>query len=225
MGKKNTLLYLDENLVRTAKRLGLNLSEVTEVALRERILPMLSGGERQLIFGFDQYLSDLQEESRCYELPSELEGAEFRNVGPFNEFKVKFKPGINVVLGPNASGKSMMVKAIALAFGQLKWARMRSPGVEAYQAQAFLKQGKKAGWVKIHIRKTPTVKLKLGTDRAERSVMCTLLDEPLDLTDDGHKREFMEWLRRRGGQVILFTHDESFVGPSVHVVRLGRVTK
>ena len=221
MGKKNTLLYLDEKVVMAAKRFGLNLSEVAEVALREKLSPLMSAGARQL--EFDKHLEDLREDGVCFELPFELDGIEIRNVGPIDEFKEKFKPGINVVLGSNGSGKSMMFGAIALAFGQqMKWTRRWPPAINvgAYRAQFFLKHGKKAGGVKIHMHKTPTAELKFSTGRTVRSVKCTLLDEPLNLAQDEHKRKFLEWLRRRGGQVILFTFDESFVIPSAHVIRL-----
>jgi len=41
--KKRTTLYLDEELIKTAKNLGLNLSRVCEIALEEAIKRMQGG--------------------------------------------------------------------------------------------------------------------------------------------------------------------------------------
>ena len=211
MAKKNTLLYLDENLVRRAKRFGLNLSEITEVALREKLLQYMSAGERQLDFG--QHLKDLQGEGMCFELPLELEGVEVRNLGPIDEFKAKFKPGINVVLGPNGSGKSIIFKTVVHVFGS------HPP---FFDIKTLLKHGKRRGEVKIHLRGATAVELKLGAGKAEHPRACMLLDEPLYAGMPDHKRKFLAWLRRRGGQAILFTTDESFAVPPVHTIRLPR---
>jgi len=212
MGKKNTLLYLDENLVRRAKKFGLNLSEVAEAALRERLLPLLSTGELQL--DFDQHLKDLKEEGDCYELPIELEGIGLKNVGPLNKLEVKFKRDINVILGPAGSGKSIMIRAIARAFGQ------RHPLVDE---KSLLKHGKWGGEIKIYLRESPAIELGLGKERAKRPIACMLLDEPLVQVLAKDKKKFLAWLKRKGNQVILASRDESFTAPFAHVIRLPAV--
>lgn len=212
--KKNTLLYLDENLVKAAKRFGVNMSEITEEALREKLYPHMSGGERQMFF--DQHLVNLWVEERCWELPIELDSVELKNVGPIDEFKARFTSGINVVVGPNGSGKTMMFRAITHVFGQ--------PTESKWERIVLLKHGKKSGEIKIKLRGGPMIKLELEKEKEKASHPreCLLVDEPLDHAMTEHKRKFVEWLGRGGGQVIIFTRDESFAVPSAHVIHLQK---
>ncbi len=46
--------------------------------------------------------------------PVTLSEVTLRNIGPFDEFSLKFRPGWNVLLGNNGLGKSTLLKAIAL---------------------------------------------------------------------------------------------------------------
>jgi len=213
--KKNTLLYLDENLVRTAKQAGFNLSEITEAALRERLLPFLSSGDklRMQLMDPDKFFTDLKEAGQCWELPFELGGIELKNVGPIGELDAEFKSGINVILGPNASGKSVIVRVIALVFGQ----RPQYVG-----EKMLLKHGEREGKIKIHLTKRASVELVLKkTGKGPKA--CLLLDDPYSvaIAPAEYKRKFLTWLKGKANQVILASRDESFVTPDVSkVIRL-----
>jgi hypothetical protein len=115
MKKKNTLLYLDEKLVKLAKKHNLNMSHLAEAAIRSQLLPILSVRERQL--DFHQHLKDLKEEGYCYELPQTIRAIKLKNMGPIEKLELNLVKGVNVILGPNASGKSIIIRAIANAFG------------------------------------------------------------------------------------------------------------
>jgi hypothetical protein len=213
--KKNTLLYLDENLVRTAKQAGFNLSEITEAALRKRLLPLLSSGDRlgMELMDPDKFFTDLKEAGQCWELPFELGGIELKNVGPIGELDAEFKRGINVIVGPNASGKSIMVRVMALVFGQ------RPKYVDE---KMLLKHGEREGKIKIRLMKRASVELVLKKT-ANGPKACLLLDDPYSVAvaHAEYKRKFLTWLKGKANQVILTSRDESFVTPDVsNVIRL-----
>lgn len=118
--KKNTLLYLDADLVERAKKENINISKLAEDALkealkitvprtaREYLLRVLADAGRELAFYGEVYL-----------LPLQIESIKLENVGPFQEFEVKFrKDGINVIYGLCGSGKSTIIRSILLAFGK-----------------------------------------------------------------------------------------------------------
>jgi len=118
--KKNTLLYLDADLVERAKKENINISKLAEDALkealkitvprtaREYLLRVLADAGRELAFYGEVYL-----------LPFQIESIKLENVGPFQEFEAKFrKDGINVIYGLCGSGKSTIIRSILLAFGK-----------------------------------------------------------------------------------------------------------
>ncbi|MEM2129199.1 MAG: AAA family ATPase [Candidatus Bathyarchaeia archaeon] len=118
--KKNTLLYLDADLVERAKKENINISKLAEDALkealkitvprtaREYLLRVLADAGRELAFYGEVYL-----------LPFQIESIKLENAGPFQEFEAKFrKDGINVIYGLCGSGKSTIIRSILLAFGK-----------------------------------------------------------------------------------------------------------
>lgn len=117
--KKNTLLYLDASLVETAKKQGINISKLTEDALRETL-------EKTWPLNAQDYVKRLLDDQitgstyyKSYLLPFAVEFIKFKNIGPVLEFETPFqKSGINIIIGPFGSGKSTIVKSILLVFGQ-----------------------------------------------------------------------------------------------------------
>ncbi|MEM3697103.1 MAG: AAA family ATPase [Candidatus Bathyarchaeia archaeon] len=117
--KKKTLLYLDSDLVEKAKKENLDISKLTEEAIKETLkvtIPKTARNYLQIILA-----EAGREEARYCEvhlLPFQIESLKLENVGPFKEFEAKFKKdAINVIYGPCGSGKSTIVRAILLAFG------------------------------------------------------------------------------------------------------------
>jgi hypothetical protein len=121
--KKNTLLYLDEDLVRSAKKNGINISKATETAIKSLLFPYLSLGEKAAL-NFDKYLDDLEEEGRVHYLPFKIESLSAENLGPIKKLDLKFK-NKNIIFGGNASGKTILLNVIAHSFGKkannLEW--------------------------------------------------------------------------------------------------------
>lgn len=119
--KKNTLLYLDSDLVEKAKRENINISRVAEDALRKTLdikwRPATPREHLQKIFE----TADERDEGirETYFLPFQIESITLSNIGPFREFEGHFSPnGVNIIYGPNGSGKSIILRAILFAFGR-----------------------------------------------------------------------------------------------------------
>ncbi|MEM2112147.1 MAG: AAA family ATPase [Candidatus Bathyarchaeia archaeon] len=117
--KKKTLLYLDSDLVEKAKKENLDISKLTEEAIKETLkvtIPKTARDYLQIILA-----EAGREDARYCEvhlLPFQIESLRLEDVGPFKEFEAKFKKGaLNVIYGPCGSGKSTIVRAILLAFG------------------------------------------------------------------------------------------------------------
>jgi len=118
--KKNTLLYLDSNLVERAKRENINISRLAEDALREALKITVPRTAREYL---QRVLGDAGRElafyGEAYLVPFQIESLRLENVGPFAEFEIEFsKDSINVIYGSSGSGKSIIVRSILLAFGK-----------------------------------------------------------------------------------------------------------
>jgi len=118
--KKNTLLYLDGDLVEKAKRENINISRLAEDALKQalNICPPRTAHD---------YLQRVLEDAgggsalygEAYLMPFQVESLRLENVGPFKEFEVEFgRDVLNVIFGLGGSGKSFIVRSILLAFGR-----------------------------------------------------------------------------------------------------------
>jgi hypothetical protein len=100
--KKNTLLYLDEHLVRQAKNYDINLSKVAEQAIKSELAQ-----HRPFVFDAKEHLKSLT----CYFLPFRIELLDIKNIGPIKKRSMEFS-SLNIILGKNASGKSILLSAI-----------------------------------------------------------------------------------------------------------------
>jgi len=118
--KKNTLLYLDSDLVERAKRENTNISRLAEDALREALnitVPRTAHEYLQRILA--DAGCELARYGEIYLLPFQIESLKLENVGPFQKFEAKFRrDAISVIYGPSGSGKSTIVRPILLAFGK-----------------------------------------------------------------------------------------------------------
>jgi hypothetical protein len=122
MTKKNTLLYLDRELVRLAKKENINISRVTEKALRRELRVKQPKSPEVLL---QQLLSEAEnvQESWFYAktcvLPFQVKSLCLNEVGPFRNLELSFqKNAINLLCGPRESGKSLVLHMIILAFGR-----------------------------------------------------------------------------------------------------------
>ena len=210
--KKNTLVYLDENLVKSAKSHNLNISRITEDALRSRLFPILSSGERQL--DFEGHINELKKDERCYFLPFVIDNLRLKNIGPIEEIELSFGGGINTILGYNATGKTIIIKSLAKGFGLFE------PSFGS-----FLREGEEEGCIKIGISGENCIKIdyKISEGKVEENehIKSILLDEPANFLNRENKEKFIRWIRKRFDcQVILVTVDENMAKLGDEVIEL-----
>lgn len=201
MTKKNTLLYLDESLVSSAKQHNLNLSEVAEAAIRSQLAPQLS--QRELQLDFRQHLDDLKKQGQCYILPQMIKTIKIENIGPIEKLELNFAKGINIVIGRNATGKTALIKTLAYAFGVLSspkpYYTLRH---EAKTAEFSVEPYAEKIRMTCQRGKYETTILRENT--------CVLLDEPVLLLTKEDKRRFLAWVNKEFNQVIITSIDEEF---------------
>jgi hypothetical protein len=117
--KKNTLLYLDSDLVERAKRENINISRLTEEALKQALQ---IGRPRTAKEHLQKLLTEVGNESSFYGekylLPFQIQSLKLTRVGPFDNFEAHFnRNSINLIYGLCGSGKSTIVRSILYAFG------------------------------------------------------------------------------------------------------------
>jgi len=98
--RKNTMLTLEESVTETAKTVGINLSQVAEKAIKERMQEILRPRGQGSV-----------------QVP-QTEKVVLKNVGPFQgERGFEFSSGVNIIVGPNASGKTTIIDSLRAAYG------------------------------------------------------------------------------------------------------------
>jgi len=117
--KKNTLLYLDSNLVERAKRENLNISRLTEEALKQALeIETPRTAKEHLRRLLAEVGSENSFYGETYFLPLQIESLKLTKVGPLANFEAHFRKGsINVICGSCGSGKSTIIRSILFAFG------------------------------------------------------------------------------------------------------------
>ena len=192
--KKNTLLTLDRNLVLQAKQQNLNISQIANDALKNKLM----ADERML--DWDNYLERLDLGGvECFYLPFAIKGVELKGIGPFKRARLNFGSSLNVVFGGNGTGKSTMVRAVAQAFRVLD---RRFPVLSSRE--------QKQGEAKILLYDSDLlVKYKStgrGSEQAKaEGVRCILLDASLDGLASKHRKAFVNWLMKEYGCQLIIT--------------------
>jgi predicted ATP-dependent endonuclease of OLD family len=174
------------------------MSEVAEAAIRSQLYPTLSQDERAL--DLPQFLDDLKKQGYCYLVPQTIESVAVENIGPLKSLRLKFARGLNLVVGPNGSGKTALIKTIAHDFGLL--GSSRPPYLPT--------RGKDSGTVKI--RPYPEeVELSIKFDSigpiVSRKETCILLDNPTAVLTKPVKQRFLKHVAREFDQAIITTQE------------------
>jgi len=117
--KKNTLLYLDSNLVERAKRENINISRLTEEALKQALeITTPRTAQEHLRKMLAEVGSENSFYGETYFLPFQIESLKLTKVGPLANFEAYFRRNsINVIYGSCGSGKSTIIRSILYAFG------------------------------------------------------------------------------------------------------------
>lgn len=175
MPKKNTSIYLDKDLVRYAKKHNINISQLTENAIKQELFHLLSTGEKALI-DIKSYLELLKTNRQCYFLPLELSGIEINNVANFDKFPAKFNQ-YNVIVGPYESGKTMLIRIIAYALS-----------LDDFPIRNLLGPNKGDGYIRISVNNTKKLISRISIINEQDTLKngrtrCILLDDVFDGID------------------------------------------
>lgn len=136
--KTKATLYLEKDTIEQAKKSNFNISEIANRALRER-LGLEKETKRQE--SLRQLLESGKREGKLYFMPFHIKSLELENVGKFNDLKLEFSDGLNLIYGPNGSGKTTIFESIKKVF---------DPDSEENVGD-FVKQDKNRGRVSIKI--------------------------------------------------------------------------
>jgi predicted ATP-dependent endonuclease of OLD family len=189
MAKKNTLLYLEDNLVRSAKQYGINISKLAEDAIKSSLFPILSHGQR-IELDFDGYIKSMEGEKKAFFLPFEIKRAKLSNIGPHKELDVKLGK-LNIILGKNGSGKTILLRAIA-----------SSLGFDDIYKDNMIKEESKKGEISVELKGNYASVVLESAKEPQRSFKCLLVDDPFNRLDRQVRKKLLEYLKRLDVQVI-----------------------
>lgn len=180
--KRNTLLYLDRDLVNTAKKAGLNLSLIAEEALRSR-LPYNSE------FRPKTYLMEALQEGTAVILPFHIEELSIVYEKEANKRTLSLKP-LNVIVGGNGTGKSSIFRLLCRAF------RINQLNKLTYPTH-----------MKITVTIAPTRRIEYseGTDEFGTGLnkQCIVTDTLFTRLDNEARQKMLKYLIKTGAQLIL----------------------
>ena len=119
MKKKNTLVYLDSDLVQRAKRENINISRLTEEALKQALeIEVPRTAREHLRKLLAEVGSEISLYGETYLLPFQIQYLRLTKVGVFDNFEAHFNiNSINLIQGPCGSGKSTIIRSILCTFG------------------------------------------------------------------------------------------------------------
>jgi ABC-type glutathione transport system ATPase component len=208
--KKNTLLYLDSFLVERAKQEDINISELTEQALKqtlEKTNPKTAAEYlRRAIVNTCKNLSPYGE---AHLLPLQIQSLTLKNMGKFQNHTVNFKKDtINAVCGPNGSGKSTIIRAIHQVFCSTKNYFSSSENAEI-QVQLFPDQ------------QTVTVNPnEHDLQDLARGYKCLIMDEVIPAVSPIMLKDLIELLSDMQIQVIATAWDNSMFPKTTNIINL-----
>lgn len=230
MDKKNTMLTLSEKVVENAKLLGMNLSEIAERAIKKEVEERIAG-----------VLGD-----EIVRVP-ETEKLTVQNVGPFRgKLEIDFSPGVNVIVGLNASGKTTILNCLRAAYTSQSSYRITKTQDAPESEDSFIKTIPKNGEVEKNIERSTQSRnmqnflgdfeIPVGAlSGGEKSMIeiayqvaathpseCYLKDDPLmQLTPEARNRIF-ELLQKQKNQSIITDKSTQPYPEAVNVIELER---
>lgn len=197
--KKNTLLYLDQYLVEKAKRENINISRVTEEALKIALNekgPTTTKDLLQRIMNEDPEnpLSNRYGERQF--LPFQIESLKLNNIGPFEKFEASFSPNsLNIIYGQGGSGKSYILRSIMFAFGRKpKFYNLSSDG------KITLKIFSNQESIELSDFK--------NLNNLTKGFRCWIADAPMNTLNAERISEILPELNKLGIQMILTVRNE-----------------
>jgi len=186
--KKNTLLYLDENLVELAKEKNFNISELAEEAIRTKL--NINGYHKR--FDPEEYLENLRKKGLAYYIPFRINKVEIDNYKFAKKINIDFRQK-NLVEGVNGSGKTRLVRSILLFFDN------------SHSLKDFSKEEcpEGAGKIQINFDQTDLLSCEVCGERISMDKGCILIDEGLGRLDQEAGIVFLKYLLGRNEQIII----------------------
>lgn len=234
--KKNTLLYLDEDLVRLAKKLNINISRLAEEALKEKLLSLLPKSEKKLLeksimTHFFDHLHHLREEGYCYFLRIPIKEVKIKNIWKIDSLILSFTKGLNIIYDPEEKAKNIVINGILETLGRSKpvglseeskalgeiFGKMDDlffhPDLKRGEFLRLLQVGrwKRDGEIRLKFFDGEIV-VNYSSGERETRVKSILLDEPVLTFNKRLKEKFIKWLRKNYKcQIIIGTKDKDLV--------------
>jgi post-segregation antitoxin (ccd killing protein) len=208
--KKNTLLYLDDELVKTAKLQNINISRVTENALKQILeFSKPQTTEEHLAKLFSEAGKEDSPYGETHLLPFQIKSIKLTDIGPFKTFETEFSENsVNVISGANESGKSVLIRSILYAFGS--------------NHRYFT--GETVGEGEIELVLYPGQGLvKISGDQPSRGYQCIVIDDTFLRLSVEVITPLMGELEKLGIQIILTTTNANSLSnyPSANIFRLN----
>lgn len=212
--KTKATLYLEEDIVKRAKESDLNISKIANTALKERFgLERETSKQRNL----RELLQEAEEEDRLYSLPFQISKFEIENIRKFDELTLDFEDGLNIIHGPNSSGKSTIIETIVNTIAP----RLRDIDKE------FIKYNRNRGKASIELQQDSIVRrFTPGTRYDEGDAGLLLLDDPFVHLDDETTSDLLDQLKETiDSQIILTTIHSDLADQADNSIRLHTYTE
>ena len=182
--KRNTLLYLDKDLVNASKRAGINLSSVAEEALRSR-LPYYDK------FIPENYLMRALRGGVAVILPLHIKELSITKIDKIGDKNLKLK-NLNLVVGGNGTGKSTIFRLLLQTFRITQLNELVSyPHTET----------------KVTITIAPTQKIEYSEKKGDYYMtlekQCLVTDGLFAGLDEEARLKMVKYLMKTGAQLIL----------------------
>lgn len=186
--KKNTLLYLDENLVGLAKEMNFNISELAEEAIKTK----LNIDSRNKRFDPEEHLEHLRIKGLAYRIPFNVERIRIKDPLNFKKIDIEFDKK-NILIGKNASNKASILRSILLFFDN-------SYSMKDLSTVDLIE---KPIEVKVSFKETEKLRSEVYGERIDFGKSSILIDGGFEMLDQNSRDNFLKYLLNRREQIII----------------------
>ncbi len=186
--KKNTLLYLDENLVELAKEMNFNISELAEEAIRTKI-NINSHNKR---FDPEEHLEHLRKKGLAYRIPFKVEKIRVKDRSNFKKIEIEFNKK-NLLIGKNTLRKTSILRSILLFFDN-NYSMKDLSTIDLIE---------KPLEIKVSFEEAEKIRCEVYGERIDFGKSSILIDRGLETLDLNSRATFLKYLLNRGEQIIM----------------------
>ena len=189
MEKQKVTLSLDKDVVREAKKAGINMSRAANKAIKKKTdIEELSSEERDI----RNLIQEGREEGKVVMLAFKLKGFEMKDITGFKDTKVDLNAEEIALYGPNESGKTVIVESIKDFF---------KPSI---RDDEFIKQVIHSGEINLALRGGEGAQ-KITNEKLQNS-QCLVIDDLFSTYTIENAKELIDNLKSNyTGQIIITT--------------------